>query len=1151
MKKKIISLVLVIVMVLTSVNLPITSSAATQEDGNLLYGLTATANNAHYNGWYNTERSVAHLTNGTTYVGVGYNGGNTAISPYENGSGYFNFSFANETTLNKVVLYIPGYESGIIAEKQVTDFVIDVKLSNGVWKRVAEQHNEPQSKWDAVVKTLCFETVTCTELRVTCLAESEVQTSIAFYEIEAYYDANMTSSSYTPVDSRDYTADAIPLPEFVDLMNSATFTANSAYYNGWYNVNRPLSNLNDGNTYVGVGYNVGGTATIPMESNGLGYINANFGTATLLNKVVIYIAGTSADAGANKIRDFALDVRLQDGTWKRVAEQHLAEWTNWDAKKVTLCFDAVKATDVRMTIKASGSAFIYEFDAFHINTQTSEENTSVVSRDYTSDAIPQPESVDLMNFATFTANGAYNNGWYNVNRPLSNLNDGNTYVGVGYNVGGTATIPMESNGTGCINANFATTTLLNKVVIYLAGTSADAGANKIRDFALDVRLQDGTWKRVAEQHLSEWTNWDAKKVTLCFDAVEVTDVRMTIKASGSAFIYEIDAFHVNTQTPAENTVLDNGDYTENAIPFPVSSQNLMYNAAFTANSAYYNGWYNVNRPLTKVNDGNNYVGTGYNASEAATIPMESDGTGYINANFATETTVNKVIVTFAGTSADSGANKIRDFALDVRMQDGTWKRVAEQHLAEWTNWDAKKITMCFDAVKVTDMRMTMLSSGTVFIYEIEAYDINTQTAADNTPLDTGATIPQPKSAEWVSDENVPALGDYAYSFAVVGDTQIVTKNDAINGTENLANMYQYIIDKKDEYKISQVIGLGDLVDTYTDGDAKEAEWNIALNAIKKLDGVLPYTLVSGNHDVNWNFNYRVGNVDKLGYLNQSQIISKYGKAEAGETSDEPSAANTAHAFTVGGRDYLILTIEYAAISTPGVMDWANAVVAAHPYHNVIVTTHAYLAADGSILDGSQNGSPSSYTGSSEHNNGDYFWDNLISKHDNIVMVLCGHVGVDNIVKSTKVGDKGNTVTQIMVNSQDLDAEIGSTGMLAFMYFSEDGKTVQMRQYSTVWERYYGNESQITFEIPVVEPIKGDVNSDKVLDVRDLVRYKKYVVVMDNSIQINVLTSDLNGDNELDTDDVIVLKNMLVDVAYYVDSNINKSVVYLSKKGADA
>ena len=311
---------------------------------------------------------------------------------------------------------------------------------------------------------------------------------------------------------------------------------------------------------------------------------------------------------------------------------------------------------------------------------------------------------------------------------------------------------------------------------------------------------------------------------------------------------------------------------------------------------------------------------------------------------------------------------------------------------------------------------------------------------DHTPFDSGVTVPQPKSADWVKTQ-IPALNDYAYSFAVVGDTQIVTKNDVLNGTNNLSNMYQYIIDKKDEYKISQVVGLGDIVDTYADGEQKENEWTVAVDAIKKLDGVLPYTLIPGNHDVNWNYNYRIGNVGKLKYLTQSQIVSKYGKKEAYEAGyevnqsdaqNEPSASNTAHAFTAGGRNYLILTLEYAAITTPGLMDWANKVVEAHPYHNVIITTHAYLAADGSILDGSQDGSPSSYSGSGSHNNGDYFWDNLISKHDNIVMVLCGHVGVDNIVRSTKVGDKGNTVTQIMINSQDLDADIGSTGMLAFI-----------------------------------------------------------------------------------------------------------------------
>ena len=371
----------------------------------------------------------------------------------------------------------------------------------------------------------------------------------------------------------------------------------------------------------------------------------------------------------------------------------------------------------------------------------------------------------------------------------------------------------------------------------------------------------------------------------------------------------------------------------------------------------------------------------------------------------------------------------------------------------------------------------------------------------------------------------------------------------LNGTNDLSNMYQYIIDKKEEYKISQVIGLGDIVDTYTDGEQKEAEWNVALNAIKKLDDVkLPYTLIPGNHDVNWNFNYRVSN---LGYLNQSQIVSKYGKIEAGQTTDEPSASNTAHAFTAGGRNYLILTLEYSAKSTPGVMDWANAVVAAHPYHNVIVTTHAYLAADGNVLDGSQAGSPSSYTGCENDNDGDYFWDELIRKHDNIVMVLCGHVGVDNIVNSTKMGDKGNTVTQIMINPQDLEAEIGSTGMLAFMYFSEDGKTVQLRQYSTVWDRYYGNESQTSFEISVIEPIQGDVNADREVDVRDLVRYKKYVLQADNSVVISKLTSDLNDDTEFDTDDVVVLRKMLVGIEEYeFDSNANKSVVYLSSDGKD-
>lgn len=94
MKKRIISFLVAIAVVITSLNLPIASSAATQEDGNLLYGMTATANAEHYNGWYDTERPISALTDGNTFVGVGYNLGSTFVSPYDaKGNAYVNFSF--------------------------------------------------------------------------------------------------------------------------------------------------------------------------------------------------------------------------------------------------------------------------------------------------------------------------------------------------------------------------------------------------------------------------------------------------------------------------------------------------------------------------------------------------------------------------------------------------------------------------------------------------------------------------------------------------------------------------------------------------------------------------------------------------------------------------------------------------------------------------------------------------------------------------------------------------------------------------------------------------------------------------------------------------------------------------------------------------
>ena len=153
----------------------------------------------------------------------------------------------------------------------------------------------------------------------------------------------------------------------------------------------------------------------------------------------------------------------------------------------------------------------------------------------------------------------------------------------------------------------------------------------------------------------------------------------------------------------------------------------------------------------------------------------------------------------------------------VRDEDGVWTRVAKQNNVERSHWDAYSDTLIFDAVECVQVRITCVNTcgqSSMGIYEIEAYNVNTLTKADNTALEDGANIDIPASVDWAEDVAEPQ--DYAYSFALVGDTQIVTKNDALNGTNDLDNMYQYIIDKKDDYKIAQVIGLGDIVDTYAD-----------------------------------------------------------------------------------------------------------------------------------------------------------------------------------------------------------------------------------------------------------------------------------------------------------------------------------------------
>ena len=299
-----------------------------------------------------------------------------------------------------------------------------------------------------------------------------------------------------------------------------------------------------------------------------------------------------------------------------------------------------------------------------------------------------------------------------------------------------------------------------------------------------------------------------------------------------------------------------------------------------------------------------------------------------------------------------------------------------------------------------------------------------------------------KQLLWEKEYVEPIQNNYSYSLALVGDTQTVTYQNP----ELLKNIYKWILDNQTSKNIQYVIGLGDITEYGVDvGHANydearaNAEWTAAKEAISLMDGNIPYSLIRGDgHDGINLFNQYFAQHD--GYT--SNIAGYY---------QEGKIDNVYHTFRAGTVDYLLLCLDHG--TKDDVLVWANEVVASHPNHRVIVTTHHYMKSDGSLSVKGETGNATAYD--PNNNAADELWNEFLTKHPNISMVICGHADADDVVVSKKIGDHGNEVTQILVDPQTMDAEFGqgSKGMVAMLYFSEDGTEVQVEYYSTLKDTY--------------------------------------------------------------------------------------------------
>ncbi|MBU1240340.1 metallophosphoesterase, partial [Myxococcota bacterium] len=249
---------------------------------------------------------------------------------------------------------------------------------------------------------------------------------------------------------------------------------------------------------------------------------------------------------------------------------------------------------------------------------------------------------------------------------------------------------------------------------------------------------------------------------------------------------------------------------------------------------------------------------------------------------------------------------------------------------------------------------------------------------------------------------VEACGDFCepFSIVVLPDTQYYTSKQANNSGNTYRKQMQWILDHRDTDDIRFVVHLGDITNNNT-----TSQWQIASDAHAMLDAAdMPYSVVTGNHD------YLVGGVFDRGgslindYFPPSRFSTKpwYGGAYGN------SSANNHAYFQVGDMKFLVVSIEYAP--RKDVLCWADNLIASHPDHHVILITHCYLTHGGGYSgscpdpDYDAIGAPGQTT-----------WDELVSRHSNLFLVISGHVGDSEY--RVRTSNTGYAVHEMLVDYQ--------------------------------------------------------------------------------------------------------------------------------------
>jgi hypothetical protein len=304
------------------------------------------------------------------------------------------------------------------------------------------------------------------------------------------------------------------------------------------------------------------------------------------------------------------------------------------------------------------------------------------------------------------------------------------------------------------------------------------------------------------------------------------------------------------------------------------------------------------------------------------------------------------------------------------------------------------------------------------------------------------------------------LGPLPATVVVLPDTQYY--NADYGHAPVFAMQTNWIIAQKSPLNIQAVLHVGDIVDDCYSVD----QWTNASSAMRLLDGVVPYFLVPGNHDVDG---------DRRGLMNDY-----FGPASlpwVTSTMTQGQIENNYALVNIGHRQWLVLGIEFGPRNA--VMTWADAVLKAYPDRPAIILTHAYLYSDGNRYDvaisGLDSSNPSyqyfiphSYgnTSSQGINDGEQIWQKLILTNPNVRLVFSGHVtSSTGAARLTSTRPDGSRVHQMLSDYQWYKGDWFGYGYMRVLQFDYSRKTIQVATYSPYMDDYLTDDTnQFTLDL---------------------------------------------------------------------------------------